>query len=77
VEFRLLEREVAEDAVLDPLAERADHGLGRLEIHVRHPERQDVGSVLLPLGAVGAPAVDETIEVIGHGGSSYHARALR
>src|SRR5262249_57874701 len=25
---------------------------------------------------VGAPAVDETIEVVGHGGSRYHARAV-
>src|SRR5262249_3833129 len=76
VELRLLEGQVAEDAVLDPLAERADHGLRRLEVHVRHPERQDIGAVLLPLGAVGVPAVDETIEVVGHGGSSYHARTL-
>ena len=75
VELGLLERDVAVDAVLHPLAQRADHGLGRLEVHVRHPERQDVGTVLLPLGAVRAPAVDSTIEVVAHGGSSYHARA--
>jgi hypothetical protein len=77
VEFGLLEGQIAEDAVLHPLAERPDHRLGRLEIHVGHPERQDVRSVLLPLGAVGAPPVDETIEVVGHGGSSYHAPAKR
>src|SRR5207249_3444472 len=77
VELGLLEGQVAEDTVLDPVAERADDRLGRLEIHVRHPERQDVRTVLLPLGAVGSPAVDETIEVVGHGGSSYHAPAKR
>ena len=37
----------------------------------------DVRTVLLPLGAVGVAAVDEAIEVVGHGGSSYHARAQR
>ncbi len=75
VELGLLEGQVAEDAVLDPFAERADHRLGRLEIHIRHPERQDIGTVLLPLGAIGVPPIDETIEVVGHGGSSYHAPA--
>src|SRR5262249_40356028 len=75
VELGLLEGDVAVDPVLHALAQGADHGFGRLEVHVRHPERQDVGAVLLPLGAVAAPAVGEAIEVVGHGGSSYHARA--
>src|SRR5262249_38820741 len=48
----------------------------RLEVHVRHPERQDIGAVLLPLGAVGVPAVDETIEVVGHGGLKFYFPAV-
>src|SRR5207247_8630125 len=76
VEGRALERvPVAEDAVLDALAEGADHGRGRREVHVGHPERDHVVAVLPPLRALRVPPLDHPVEVVGHGASRYHARA--
>ena len=66
VELRLLGA-VTEEAVLHPLAKRPDHGLGRWEIHVGDPEGQDVRRELVPLVALGAAAVDDAVEVVGHG----------
>jgi len=51
-ELRLLEA-IAEHAVLDPLAERAHHRLGREEVHVGDPEREHVRRVFPPLVAGG------------------------
>ena len=63
VELGLLHA-VAEDAVLDALAQRADDGFRRAEVHVRHPERQHVGRILVPLVALGPAAVDDVVEVV-------------
>ena len=66
-ELRLLEA-VAVHAVLDPLAQRADHRLRRGEVHVRDPEREHVGGILPPLVAGGGAALDDAVEVVGHVG---------
>ena len=57
---------VAENPMLDALVERADHRLRRGEVHVGDPERKDVGAKGPPFFAVGVPAVDDTVEVVGH-----------
>ena len=57
---------VAEHPLVDILAQRACHRLRRGEVHVCHPERQDILRVVGPLGAVGMPTVYDAIEVMGH-----------
>jgi hypothetical protein len=66
VEFRLF-RPIPEKAVLHAFPESPDHGLGRWEVHVGHPEGQDVRRELVPLVALGAAAVDDAVEIVGHG----------
>ena len=74
-ELRPLEA-VAVHPVLDALPQRPHHRLGRGEVHVRHPERQDVGGILAPLVAVGGTALDDAVEVVGHGGHRGEALPL-
>lgn len=64
-----LDLAVTEDAVRHDPLQRIQHGLGRGEIHIRHPQRQHVrrASALhgeIVLQAVGVPAIDLPIEVI-------------
>jgi hypothetical protein len=57
---------VAEDTVLDACAQRVDDRGRAAEIHVRHPQRDDVAVlVAVPLGAAGGAAVDRGFEVEG------------
>ena len=58
---------VSENAVTEALFHRRKQSRRRLEVHVGHPERQDFGAVKDPLGARGSRALDDRIEVVGHG----------
>ena len=60
---------VTKHAVINPRMQgRNDLGRGA-EIHVGHPQREDVPSgVLLPLLRIGAAAVDRRVKVVGHAG---------
>src|SRR5206468_6360119 len=57
---------VAEHPVLHALAERADDGLRRAEVHVGHPERKHVWEIRVPLAALCPAPFDDAIEVVDH-----------
>ena len=47
-----------------PPLRACDHGGRRGEVHVRHPQRQDVGAELVPLVAVRVAPVDDAVESV-------------
>ena len=62
-------RGVAEGRMIDARAQRSLHLLGHREIHVRDPERQDIGVVAVPFAAIrGRAAIEWPVEIEGvHG----------
>ena len=51
--------------VLQPLADSIKDEVGRSEVHVGDPHREDVGRrFLVPLHRVGSPARDQLIEIV-------------
>ena len=75
VEIRLVGVGIPEDAVRGFRGERVPHALRRLEIHVRHPHRQQAVRLAALFGevvfeAVGVLARDDLVEIVLHAGSS-------
>ncbi len=55
---------VAEDAVLHAVVESLDDGWRGFEVHVRHPERDDVRALIfVPLEACGVPAFHRGVKI--------------
>ena len=66
IEIILRHQLIAENAVLDPPPERSKNGRRGLEIHIRHPQRQHIGSILVPLHRFGADPGRTTVEIVFH-----------
>ncbi len=57
---------IAQQRVLQTLAQGLEDAIGHGEIHVRHPHRQDILGVAAPFGAAGAMTGVQGIEIEAH-----------